>query len=154
MTMTMEDFVKSVHEKVTEVLKWNQENLMQDEKWNQAFQSMLSSEFDEYIANDPESDIKIGILTPDVMRKAGALDKIIKIHPDVFNHNIETTRNVFKTARPLGDYETSLNVLRYIKQNSNKNRRIPPNKRGVESYSHNSISISSLGITILCKKAT
>ena len=65
------------------------------------------------------SDIKIEILTPDFMRKEGALDKIIKIHPDVFNHNIETTRNVFKTARPLGDYETSLNVLRYIKQNSN-----------------------------------
>lgn len=65
------------------------------------------------------SDIKIEILTPDFMRKAGALDKIIKIHPDVFNHNIETTRNVFKTARPLGDYETSLNVLSYIKQNSN-----------------------------------
>lgn len=65
------------------------------------------------------SDIKIEILTPDFMRKAGALDKIIEIHPDVFNHNIETTRNVFKTARPLGDYETSLNVLRYIKQNSN-----------------------------------
>ncbi len=65
------------------------------------------------------SDIKIEILTPDFMRKAGALDKIIKIHPDVFNHNIETTRNVFKTARPLGNYETSLNVLRYIKQNSN-----------------------------------
>lgn len=65
------------------------------------------------------SDIKIEILTPDFMRKEGALDKIIEIHPDVFNHNIETTRNVFKTARPLGDYETSLNVLRYIKQNSN-----------------------------------
>lgn len=65
------------------------------------------------------SDIKIEILTPDFMRKAGALDKIIEIHPDVFNHNIETTRNVFKTARPLGDYETSLNVLNYIKQNSN-----------------------------------
>ena len=65
------------------------------------------------------SDIKIEILTPDFMRKEGALDKIIEIHPDVFNHNIETTKNVFKTARPLGDYETSLNVLRYIKQNSN-----------------------------------
>ena len=65
------------------------------------------------------SDIKIEILTPDFMRKAGALDKIIEIHPDVFNHNIETTRNIFKTARPLGDYETSLNVLSYIKQNSN-----------------------------------
>lgn len=63
-------------------------------------------------------DIKIEILTPDFQRKDGALDTIIEAHPDVFNHNIETTRSVFKIARPLGDYDLSLNVLKYIKQNS------------------------------------
>lgn len=63
-------------------------------------------------------DIKIEILTPDFQRKDGALDIIIEAHPDVFNHNIETTRSVFKTVRPLGDYDLSLNVLKYIKQNS------------------------------------
>ena len=63
-------------------------------------------------------DIKIEILTPDFQRKDGALDTIIEAHPDVFNHNIETTRSVFKTARPLGDYDLSLEVLKYIKQNS------------------------------------
>lgn len=63
-------------------------------------------------------DIKIEILTPDFQRKDGALDIIIEVHPDVFNHNIETTRSVFKTARPLGNYDLSLNVLKYIKQNS------------------------------------
>lgn len=63
-------------------------------------------------------DIKIEILTPDFRRKDGALDTIIEAHPDVFNHNIETTRSVFKIARPLGDYDLSLNVLKYIKQNS------------------------------------
>ena len=63
-------------------------------------------------------DIKIEILTPDFQRKDGALDIIIAAHPDVFNHNIETTRSVFKIARPLGDYDLSLNVLKYIKQNS------------------------------------
>ena len=63
-------------------------------------------------------DIKIEILTPDFQRKDGALDTIIEAHPDVFNHNIETTRSVFKTARPLGNYDLSLNVLKYIKQYS------------------------------------
>lgn len=63
-------------------------------------------------------DIKIEILTPDFRRKDGALDTIIEAHPDVFNHNIETTRSVFKTVRPLGDYDLSLDVLKYIKQNS------------------------------------
>ena len=65
------------------------------------------------------SDIKIEILTPDFLRKDGALDIIIESQPDVFNHNIETTRNIFKTARPLGDYNRSLEVLKYIKENSN-----------------------------------
>lgn len=64
------------------------------------------------------SDIKIEILTPDFKRKGGALDTIIDVCPDVFNHNIETTRNVFNIARPLGDYDLSLKVLEYVKQNS------------------------------------
>jgi len=65
------------------------------------------------------NDIKIEILTPDFMRKGDeALEKIIQARPDVFNHNIETTKNVFKIARPLGDYDISLKVLQYIKSNS------------------------------------
>lgn len=63
-------------------------------------------------------DVKIEILTPDFKNKKEALDIIINAHPDVFNHNIETVRAVFKTARPQGNYDTSLEVLKYIKQNS------------------------------------
>lgn len=63
-------------------------------------------------------DVKIEILTPDFKNKKEALDIIINSHPDVFNHNIETVRAVFKTARPQGNYDTSLDVLKYIKQNS------------------------------------
>lgn len=64
------------------------------------------------------SDIKIEILTPDFKGDEKALDTIIKARPDVFNHNIETVKDLFKTARPQGDYERSLKVLQYIKQNS------------------------------------
>ena len=63
-------------------------------------------------------DVKIEILTPDFKNKKEALDIIINAHPDVFNHNIETVRAVFKTARPQGNYDISLDVLKYIKQNS------------------------------------
>ena len=63
-------------------------------------------------------DVKIEILTPDFKNKKEAPDIIINAHPDVFNHNIETVRAVFKTARPQGNYDTSLDVLKYIKQNS------------------------------------
>ena len=57
-------------------------------------------------------------MTPDFKGKKESLDTIIKANPTVFNHNIETTKNVFKTARPQGNYETSLSVLKYIKDNS------------------------------------
>jgi len=63
-------------------------------------------------------DVKIEILTPDFKGDANSLNTIINANPDVFNHNIETVRAVFKTARPQGDYERSLNVLKYIKANS------------------------------------
>ena len=62
---------------------------------------------------------KIEILTPDFKGQKESLDIIIKSKPDVFNHNIETVKSLFKTARPQGNYQTSLDVLKYIKENSN-----------------------------------
>lgn len=64
-------------------------------------------------------DIKIEILTPDFKGNKNSLDTIIKAHPDVFNHNIETVRKIFRTARPQGNYDCSLDVLKYVKDNSN-----------------------------------
>lgn len=61
---------------------------------------------------------KIEILTPDFKNNQDSLDTIIASHPDVFNHNIETVKEVFKTARPQGNYLHSLEVLKYIKENS------------------------------------
>lgn len=61
---------------------------------------------------------KIEILTPDFKGNEESLNTIIKAHPDVFNHNIETARDIFKIARPQGNYDTSLRVLKYVKENS------------------------------------
>lgn len=63
-------------------------------------------------------DTKIEILTPDFKGDRNSLDLIIKAHPDVFNHNIEAVRDIFKTVRPQGDYNCSLEVLKYVKENS------------------------------------
>lgn len=63
-------------------------------------------------------DTKVEILTPDFKNNKTALDIIIQAHPNVFNHNIETVKEIFKTARPQGNYENSLDVLKYIKNNS------------------------------------
>ena len=63
-------------------------------------------------------DTKIEILTPDFKGEKSSLNTIIKAHPTVFNHNIETVREIFKTARPQGNYDRSLEVLKYVKENS------------------------------------
>lgn len=62
--------------------------------------------------------VKIEILTPDFKGSKEALDIIIDAHPDVFNHNIEAVREIFKTARPQGNYDVSIGVLKYVKDNS------------------------------------
>lgn len=63
-------------------------------------------------------DVKVEILTPDFRGSKISLDKIIEANPAVFNHNIETVKSLFKTARPQGNYDISLEVLKYIKSNS------------------------------------
>ena len=61
---------------------------------------------------------KIEILTPDFKGNENSLNTIITAHPDVFNHNIETVKRLFKTARPQGNYDLSVYILKYIKENS------------------------------------
>ena len=63
-------------------------------------------------------DVKIEILTPDFKGDENSLNTIIEAHPEVFNHNIETVKALFKTARPQGNYDCSISVLEYIKNNS------------------------------------
>lgn len=63
-------------------------------------------------------NVQTEILTPDFKGNKDAIDKIINEFTPVFNHNIETVEILFKTARPQGNYKTSLEVLKYVKENS------------------------------------
>lgn len=58
----------------------------------------------------------IEILTPDFMRKPGALEKVVAAKPDVFNHNIETVPSLYPRIRPGARYFHSLNLLHRVKQ--------------------------------------
>ena len=57
----------------------------------------------------------IEILTPDFLRKEGALEKIINSKPDVFNHNLETVPRLYSSVRPGARYFHSLNLLSKVK---------------------------------------
>ena len=57
----------------------------------------------------------IEILTPDFLRKPGALEIIIEAKPDVFNHNMETVPRLYRTIRPGARFEHSLSILAQVK---------------------------------------
>ena len=58
----------------------------------------------------------IEILTPDFMRKDGALEIVIAAKPDVFNHNLETVPRLYLSIRPGARYFHSLRLLQQVKE--------------------------------------
>src|SRR6185437_6234734 len=57
----------------------------------------------------------VEVLTPDFLRKDGALEIVVDAKPDVFNHNIETVPSLYRRIRPGADYRASLNLLKRAK---------------------------------------
>ncbi|NHN85524.1 lipoyl synthase [Acetobacter musti] len=62
----------------------------------------------------PETTIEV--LTPDFLRKPGALEVVVAARPDVFNHNIETVPRLYTTIRPGARYYQSVRLLDRVKQ--------------------------------------
>ncbi|MBU3887280.1 lipoyl synthase [Methylosinus sp. KRF6] len=58
----------------------------------------------------------IEVLTPDFLRKDGALEKVVAARPDVFNHNLETVPSLYVTVRPGARYFHSLRLLQRVKE--------------------------------------
>ena len=58
----------------------------------------------------------IEILTPDFLRKDGALEIVVAARPDVFNHNLETVPSNYLTVRPGARYFHSLRLLQRVKE--------------------------------------
>lgn len=58
----------------------------------------------------------IEILTPDFLRKDGALEVVVAARPDVFNHNLETVPSKYLTVRPGARYFHSIRLLQRVKE--------------------------------------
>ena len=58
----------------------------------------------------------IEILTPDFLRKEGALEVVVKARPDVFNHNLETVPSKYLKVRPGARYFHSIRLLQRVKE--------------------------------------
>ncbi|MBI1778842.1 MAG: lipoyl synthase [Proteobacteria bacterium] len=58
----------------------------------------------------------IEVLTPDFLRKDGAIETVVEAGPDVYNHNLETVPRLYHTVRPGARYFASLKLLDRVKQ--------------------------------------
>jgi lipoyl synthase len=58
----------------------------------------------------------VEVLTPDFLRKQGALEVVVAARPDVFNHNLETVPSKYLTVRPGARYFASLRLLERAKE--------------------------------------
>jgi lipoic acid synthetase len=58
----------------------------------------------------------IEVLTPDFLRKEGALELVVAAKPHVFNHNLETVPSKYLTVRPGARYFASLRLLQRVKE--------------------------------------
>jgi lipoic acid synthetase len=65
-------------------------------------------------AESPETTIEV--LTPDFLRKDGALEIVVEAKPDVFNHNLETVPSHYLTVRPGARYFHSIRLLQRVKE--------------------------------------
>jgi lipoic acid synthetase len=61
-------------------------------------------------------DTTIEVLTPDFLRKDGALEVVVEARPDVFNHNLETVPHLYPRIRPGARYFHSLRLLQRVKE--------------------------------------
>jgi lipoic acid synthetase len=58
----------------------------------------------------------VEVLTPDFLRKAGAIEVVMAARPDVFNHNLETVPRLYLNVRPGARYYASLRLLDRAKE--------------------------------------
>ena len=58
----------------------------------------------------------IEVLTPDFLRKEGALETVVAAKPDVFNHNLETVPSKYLKVRPGARYFHSIRLLQRVKE--------------------------------------
>lgn len=61
-------------------------------------------------------EVTIEVLIPDFQGNHASLDLVIGAEPDVINHNVETVRKFYSDVRPGANYDRSISLLAYVKQ--------------------------------------
>jgi lipoyl synthase len=58
----------------------------------------------------------IEVLTPDFLKKEGAIEAVVEAAPDIYNHNLETVPRLYAEVRPGARYFHSLRLLDRVKE--------------------------------------
>jgi lipoic acid synthetase len=58
----------------------------------------------------------VEVLTPDFLRKDGAIETVVEAGPDIYNHNLETVPGLYLKIRPGARYFASLRLLQRVKE--------------------------------------
>lgn len=61
-------------------------------------------------------DSRVEVLIPDFQGNKRNLEKVLASRPAVIGHNLETVRSLYPAVRPLADYQTSIEILKWSKQ--------------------------------------
>jgi len=61
-------------------------------------------------------ECKLELLISDLKGNGKSLEKIVDIRPEVLNHNVEVAQSLFPKMRPQGNYRTSIELLKKVKE--------------------------------------
>ena len=64
----------------------------------------------------PHSTTTVEVLTPDFRHKDGAIERVARAQPDVYNHNVETVPRFYRRIRPGASYAHSVELLARVKR--------------------------------------
>jgi lipoic acid synthetase len=58
----------------------------------------------------------VEVLTPDFLGDRNAIARVLEARPEVFNHNLETVPRLYRKVRGRADYQRSLDLLAFVKE--------------------------------------
>jgi lipoyl synthase len=74
---------------------------------------------------------RVEVLVPDFQGSLASVETVVRAPVDVYNHNIETVPSLYRTTRPGGRYERSLEVLGHAKAAARASERPMLTKAGI-----------------------
>lgn len=74
---------------------------------------------------------RVEVLVPDFQGSLASVETVVSSPVDVYNHNVETVPSLYRKARPGGQYQRSLEVLRHAKDRAQSLKRNLLTKTGL-----------------------